>query len=377
MPSTFPTPERNKLLKRLTADPRYQKRRQEKPRVPVEPPVSIRRSAVRGDTWGLSRTMPGYIVQHESIGGKATKWAVRGTAGPDDFYIAKFGNKNGRTEIFTELFNNQFGEALGFDMAHSGIAKLDDHLYFVTRNFRKSERLVHGSLMIEDIFSARGQLEKIGHHHAEQAFYSVDLMEQVIHHYCGSHGARVFEKFVEMLVYDALIGSMDRHAMNWGVLLSEFSDPCDFRLAPIFDSARALLWDHTEGKLLELDLDDAALSRYLDLAAPCIGPHTSRKGQHFNHFEFIKHLLEVYPHPTKRAYSKIPVDVRRIGRNLMGHFPFRRGFSSLRKRVILKVLSARADRLRTIFLEGGANDNALGPHSGALQCAPANASGSV
>jgi HipA-like C-terminal domain len=378
MSSIFPTPERNQLLKKLSADPRYKKKHQERPRPPVTPPLSFRRVSAKGKFWGLTRTMRGYTVQQDSsIGGKATKWVIRGNAGPDDFYIAKFGNKNGRTEIFTELFNNQLGEALGFEMAHSGIARLDRDLYFVTRNFRRSERLVHGSLMVEDLFAARGQLEGIDHDYAEQAFYSVDFMEEVIKVYCGDQGSDVFDRFIEMLVYDALIGSMDRHAMNWGVLRSEFDDPCVFRLAPLFDSARALLWDCPEGKLLELDLDDQALQRYVDSATPCIGPHrTFSKGHRCNHFEFIQSLLEAYPHPTKRAYSKIPVDVYKIGRNLIKQFPFRQGFSSLRRRVILKVLAARADRLRRTFTEGGANDQ-LGTIADALQRPAANTSGAV
>lgn len=258
--------------------------------------------------------MRGYTVQQDTtIGGKATKWVIRGPGGPDDFYIAKFGNKNGRTEILTELFNNQLGQSLGFDMAHSGIARLDSDLYFVTRNFRRSEQLVHGSLMIEDLFAARGQLDTI-EHCSEQSFYSINFIEEVFRGYCGLDADVVFEKLLEMLVYDALIGSMDRHSMNWGVLRSEFATGGEVpahRLAPIFDSARALLWDFPEGKLLELDLDGDA---------------------------------------------------------------FKRGFSSLRKRVVLKVLSVRADILRNIFTEGGANDH-MGSAADALQHAAANSSG--
>ena len=303
--------------------------------------------------------MPGYTVQRDTtIGGQATKWALTGPNGQDDFYIAKFGNKNGRVEICSELFNNQLGVALGFDMAHSGMARLGGDLYFVTQNFRRREGLVHGSLMIEDMFKARGELSKI-EHVQEQSFYSINFIEEVVHAYCRWDARTVFDKLIEMLVFDALIGSMDRHAMNWGVLRSETVDDNgneSYRLAPIFDSARALLWDLPEGKLLLLDNDDQALLGYVETAAPCIGPEpTHPKVNRCNHFDFIESLLVLYRHQTTKAYGNIPLDPVQVGRKLLRQFPFSRNFSSLRKRMILKILARRAERLNRIFEEGGAN----------------------
>jgi hypothetical protein len=146
MNSSFPTPERNALLKRLAKDPRWLQKNQERPKPPLVPPTQFKRVARGRNYWSLPRTLSDYVVKQDTtIGGKATKWVIKGNSGPDDFYIAKFGNKNGRIEIFTELFNNQLGSALGLEMAHSGLARLDGHLYFVTRNFRHSEALIHGS----------------------------------------------------------------------------------------------------------------------------------------------------------------------------------------------------------------------------------------
>jgi len=360
MRAEFPSAEKNELLRRLAKDPRSKKLHQERPKPPSEPPSRFKRVASRGNDWGLTRTMPRYRIERDtSLGGKATKWSVRADTSTDDFFIAKFGNKNGRVEVMTELFNNQLGEALGFTMAHSGVARLDEHLYFLTRNFRRNEALVHGSLLIVEIFSAKEDVDHIGHDF-EQSFYTVTFMQEVIQHYCGKSACSVFEKFIEMLVFDALIGSMDRHAMNWGVLRSEFVDEDGkqgMRLAPIFDSARALLWDLPEGRLLKLDADPDALWQYVSSSKPCIGPEPDHpKVNNCNHFEFFESLLRIYPHPTSTAYAKICVDVCGIARRLLAQFPFNRAFSPLRKRLILKVLALRADGLRRIFEEGGARD---------------------
>jgi hypothetical protein len=363
MARNFPSPERNRYLRQLEAqlalDPRSKKMSQLRDIPPVDPPLSICRAGARNRRWGITRHMHGYIVERDTgIQGKAPKWVIRGQSSPDDFYIAKFGKKNGKIEIFTELFNNQLGDALGFCMAHSGMVRLDQNLYFLTRNFRREEALVHGSLLIADLFA-------VGTHHldqiqavAEQEFYSIDFIHDAIVSYCDGVGEEVFQQFVDMLLFDALIGSQDRHAMNWGVLRPESNagGNATFRLAPLFDSARALLWDLPEGKLLKLDADQESLLAYVRKAKPCIGPKRDHpQVNHCNHFDFISSLRAAYPHQTSHAARMIvDKDIKRIAALLLRGYPFFRGFTALRKRLIIKVLGARADLLRGVLGEGGA-----------------------
>jgi HipA-like C-terminal domain len=299
----FPSGQSNsrqaKLRKLLDADPRSKKLQQIRDTPPIYPPKKLRRAAIHGFTWGLSRTLLGYEAERDTgIQGKAPKWVIRGPNGPDDFFIAKFGKKNGRVEVLTELLNNRLGELLGFEMAHSGIVRCDEFLYFITRNFRKNEALIHGSLLVAETFavnpSVLDQVQAV-----EQEFYSIDFIRDTILMYCDVQGEAVFQSFINMLVFDALIGSQDRHSMNWGVLRPEITTDgaSAYRLAPLFDSARALLWDLPEGKLLLLDNDHDAIERYVIKSKPCIGPLRDHpKVNHCNHFDFIAHLREKYPH---------------------------------------------------------------------------------
>lgn len=289
--------------------------------------------------------MAGYKAEIPSVGGKAPKWVVTNQNDSNDFYIAKLGATNGRAETFTELFNNQLGEALGFEMAHSGVARLDTEIYFLTRNFRTlGERLVHGSLMIEEVFGAKQETERI-HYRSEQAFYSIDFLEEVINAFCKDDAQTVFGKFVEMLVFDALIGSMDRHAQNWGVL-QQTSLPERYRFAPIFDSARALLWSLPEKKLWEYNGDEALLRRYIDASKPCIGPPRNHpKVNACNHFDVVENLVQRYPHQTREALEKVSGVTARKAAKLLDSFPYLRYFSAVRRRLILKVLAIRADKI--------------------------------
>ena len=274
-------------------------------------------------------------------------------AHPNDFYIAKFGNKNGTIEVLTELFNNQLGTSLGFEMAHSGLARLDGHLYFVSRNFREeNENTVHGSLMIETVFAAPKATEQIDTRQ-EQSFYSVDVIHDVIYEFCRTDGDRVFQKFIEMLIFDALIGAMDRHAQNWGVLQT-VTTPNLCRLAPIFDTARALFWDIPDGRLASYEQTETRLPKYIENSRPCIGPHANHpKKNDCNHFDLVMNLKHLWPHQTRQALSKIAIDVDLRAAKMLRTFPFESAFSDIRKLLITKTLQIRASRLLGILQEGG------------------------
>ena len=178
--------------------------------------------------------------------------------------------------------------------------------------------------------------------------YCADIHD-VLREKCGAVAANeLFAHLVEMLVFDALIGSMDRHMQNWGVIAS-VSEPRTYRFAPIFDSARALLWDYEESKLKTLLTNRAALEGYINRSRPIIG---CTKIGHVNHFGLIRHLITQYPGPTREALSKIEPEKVAIASKIVREFPFHRFFSPERKQTIRQVLALRADTLNQIAREG-------------------------
>ncbi len=63
--------------------------------------------------------------------------------------------------------------------------------------------------------------------------------------------------------------------------------------------------------------------------------------------------MGLYPHQTRHALLKIPDDVVERSAKLLRLFPFRMGFSGNRKRLIVKILAIRAERLKQILVKGG------------------------
>jgi hypothetical protein len=218
--------------------------------------------------------------------------------------------------------------------------------------------LRHGSLIIEDCFKKQQsvdvkELDRI-HRRSEQEFYSIDFVKGVLETYCGQEFAHVFPDFIEMLIFDALIGSMDRHSQNWGVLATTV-EPVRYRLAPIFDSSRALLWKLDEEQIGKLATNEKDFGRYIDKARPCLGPVRNHpKVNKCNHFDLVENIVTLYPQLATKSVLKLSNGVHDKSAKVLRKFPFDRAFTGVRKALILKILDVRAERLRGILPKGGA-----------------------
>ena len=261
----------------------------------------------------------------------------------------------GKSRHTQNCSNNQLGRVLGFEMAHSGIAKLDGVLHFLSRSFRSAgEQLIHGSLMVEELgLARREEIEKIKTVHQQQGIYDIDFVEMVIRQFCADAFDRVFEKFFEMLIFDALIGSMDRHPRNWGVIRTA-AQPIIYRFSPLYDSARALLWDLNDDKVKFLLKNEAELRRYVAKATPRIGlPATVAVNHKCNHFELIEYLMQKHKPVTLKALAKIPPNVVPLAADVLRSWPFNKIFRSVRKRAIIKIIEMRVAQLWAIGKKGG------------------------
>jgi hypothetical protein len=306
--------------------------------------------------WDLPRRFLGYQASDThamSMAGAATKCFLSMPGGSlHGAYIAKFAHKNGNIETYTELFNNQLGMALGFDMAHSGIAKLDGVLHFLSRSFRtdQNDQLLHGSILVQEIGLAdQKELEFFNTASRQQGVYDINFVREMIYHVCDKYADDVFAALVEMLMFDAITGAMDRHPRNWGVLRTA-TLPVQYRLSPLYDSARALLWDRTDDNLESLESNEEDFQRYVLKSHPRIGlPSSVGKKGKCTHVDLIRYLLKEHEEVTLRAYTKIRVDVERIASHVLRQYPFRRVFSKRRARMILRLLLIRQQALEHLI----------------------------
>jgi hypothetical protein len=105
-------------------------------------------------------------------------------------------------------------------MAHAGLIRADGELRFASHNFQRSdETLIHASVLFRQVFDdLRGVGKNVWD---EQRTFEIDLIADLFRQVCGDAVAdELLGRLIEMLVFDALIGCMDRHMQNWGVLAS-------------------------------------------------------------------------------------------------------------------------------------------------------------
>jgi hypothetical protein len=320
---------------------------------------SFRRIATRFSKWELPRSFVGYRADPTiQTSGSAPKWVLKSRDGQPQ-YIVKLPYRYGQRETLTELLINQLGMAFGFDMAHSGLVSVDDNPAFVSRSFlTQRESLVHGVFLIEEVHQLpHGELEKLPRGRKEQEFYSIDFVIQNIEQFCGNDATTVITKFVEMLLFDALIGATDRHAQNWGVIRASTTQG-GYRFSPIFDTSRGLFWNLADDKLQAFQKDEMALRCHMDRACPVMGPERKvLKTSRCNHFAFIANLFAAFPHLTNDAVTKVTdvlCNIEEQTTTILSSFPFRGPFSKLRRELILKLIVLRADLVYEVLKRGEA-----------------------
>ena len=71
-------------------------------------------------------------------------------------------------------------------------------------------------------------------------FFTLSFTKETFEHIYPLQSETLFLAFVEMLVFDAIIGNNDRHFYNWGIV-KHIHNKYDPKFSPIYDTARGLL----------------------------------------------------------------------------------------------------------------------------------------
>ena len=269
-------------------------------------------------------------------------------------YIAKKGRQQAAArECVTEEIISKIGAMLPVKMARSKLARLSKHdVRFLSRNFVTPGRqqLLHGIELVARYFetepseveSTFGLQEK----NAEQEFYTVENVLTILRTLYPKAAQSLEEGLAKMLAFDAFIGAPDRHAMNWGVLIS--SDDCSdsVRFTPLFDTARGLFREISDNDLRQ-KIEQQGIKRFIENYAnrshPTFG---AGDGTRKNHFELIAWIMENHPDRLGKPIRKLfrAVHLPSIERMLQRRF--RRVVIPLRIRCIMELLAFRIKHLQ-------------------------------
>lgn len=216
-------------------------------------------------------------------------------------------------EFWNEIIASVVGKELGFNVLDYKPAVLDGIGGCLSPSMTEEiyEELIHGQQFLIRILP---EFEtKKGTDHTFQ------LVEEFFN---SSNGHQLLlEDFVEMLVFDAIIGNRDRHQQNWAIIREIKMKPRSFKLnifprqrvlplfevkgrfSPFFDNGNCLAYNIIEDKINNYLSDNRVLEKYL-FGEKSVS-HVKWYGASLPHIDLLKKLYPKYKQPIDRAISRV------------------------------------------------------------------------
>ena len=209
-------------------------------------------------------------------------------------YIAKTAEKWYPHESIIEYAINKIGGILDLEMNEVRLVVANNQIRFLSKFFLNygEDTLVHGADICGEYLGNIEEARIIANDRklARQTF-TFEFVKDAIRNVFPKRFEYIMLQFVKMLTYDAIVGNNDRHFYNWGIIRSVNKEN-NITFAPLYDTARGLLWnfdeDNIKKHLLNYDNNSGTLiDKYLNNSCPRISIETDKS---INHFELIKFL---------------------------------------------------------------------------------------
>lgn len=208
-------------------------------------------------------------------------------------YIAKSAEKWYPHESVIEFLLNRIGQELGLCLNEVKLIKVNGQIRFLSKYFRnKNEILIHGAEICGEYLHDMDMAKEIAKNkNTARELFTFEFIENAIASVFPNAWQKVLEDLVKMLTFDALVGANDRHFYNWGVIENKKLTNKNPKFAPIYDTARGLLWNFSDDNIVEhyknLKTGGKKIENYIRKASPRI---SFEKKQDANHFDIIKFL---------------------------------------------------------------------------------------
>lgn len=211
-----------------------------------------------------------------------------------DGYFAKFGGKSYPHESITEYLINKIGNWLGLPMNETRLIIANGQIRFLSKDFiGEGQKLVHGIEILAEYFEDRAFVDEINEDRKSRREYlTFDVVERAVRYVYPIAHDHILSSLIELITFDAIVGNNDRHFYNWGVIDRVARVDADVvRFSPIYDSARALLWNRTKESILRMHGQyingSDELDRFILKSKPRFSFTNNPKA---NHFELLKYL---------------------------------------------------------------------------------------
>jgi hypothetical protein len=268
-----------------------------------------------------------------------------------DGYFAKFGGKSYPLESVLEFTMNRIGDYLGLKMNETRLVVVNGQVRFLSKNFlRKGKKLIHGIELLAEYIEDKELVDEVNKDRKTRRQYmTFEIFEDAINKVCRPNCDEIIDSLIQLVCFDAIVGNNDRHFYNWGLIgdtLKTKNSPPTF--APIYDTARGLLWNITEPKIRELYKQVISGSKYLEDHVSKTKPRLSYFGNdEANHFELLAFLSKRKTTYRLTIQRLISIENEKLVlNNLEQELGFY--FTDERKYLMYEILKLRFKKLREV-----------------------------
>lgn len=286
-----------------------------------------------------------------------------------DLYYFKEPKEKYPWEFWNEIIAYEVGIKLGFNVLKYQPAILDGIGGCLSKSMTEdfTQELIHGQQVLLRIYPEFETKKGTDHTFqlVESFFKSLNDKEE---------SKLIIQNFIEMLVFDAVIGNRDRHQQNWAIireikvqlrpkkyfgLKKQSNQPIITRVvrfSPLFDNGNCLAYNIIEENLDTFIRDENKLDKYL-FGEKAVS-HLKWYGEPMPHIELLKHISKMYPEEVLNTIVKVKerfneIIINDIIFNIDNGVIFaeeKYTLSTKRKELISKLIIIRTKRLLEAFL---------------------------
>lgn len=300
-----------------------------------------------------------YVVKNYKLDGDAPKQFIKAYFYEEDStvkkassnswipYIAKTAEKWYPHESIIEFMINRIGKVLGLNMNDIRLVKANGQIRFLSKYFlHKNEKLIHGAEICGEHLGDMLMAEEIAKHKpTARELFTFEFIRDSIRSVFPQCFENLIVELVKMITFDALAGNNDRHFYNWGVIDTKKKTSKLPTFAPVYDSARGLLWNYSDENIKKIYTQGGKkIVSYIEDACPRISIEDNKQANHFQLIDFIKRFNIEYKDIIEELAS-VGNEAKVLKMLMTEFYPF---FSNERAELITQIVRLRFKKVREL-----------------------------